>query len=75
MSFSGLLTNFQIDEELTTWPGLLAGEATVMIREQEANEWCEHWAESVSGVRIMTTGAGGDEDDMNTEADMVTGMT
>ena len=48
---------------------------TVMIREQEANEWCEHWAESVSGVRIMTTGAGGDEDDMNTEADMVMGMT
>ena len=48
---------------------------TVMIREQEANEWCEHWAESVSGVMIMTTGAGGDEDDMNTEADMVMGMT
>ena len=73
MSFSGLLTNFQIDEALTTWPGLLAGEATVMIREQAANEWCEHWhwplrAEGVSGVRIMTTGARGDEDDMNTEA-------
>ena len=47
------------------------GEATVMIREQAANEWREHWplrAEGVSGVRIMTTGAWGDEDDMNTEA-------
>ena len=43
------------------------GEATVMIREQAANEWREHWPLRMSLVRIMTTGAWGDEDDMNTE--------
>ena len=71
MSFSGL-TNFQIDEELTTWPGFVAGEATVMIREQRPmNDVNTHW--SPRGPECLWCddhgqGAPGDEDDMTTEA-------